>query len=80
MPGGELVVLVDELDVLAAGQSDTDVAGLAGPAGVLLADHAYVRVPGRQLVEAVGGVVGRAVVDVDDLVRVSAEALVDERW
>jgi hypothetical protein len=77
--GGQLVVLVDELDVLAAGQPDPDIAGFAGPAGVLLVDHAYVRVLCRQSAEALRGVVGRAVVDVDDLVRVLTEGLMEER-
>jgi hypothetical protein len=61
------VVVVGEVDVLALGQVEADVARLARPAGVRDVLDPHVPVAPGQLVQARGRAVGRAVVDEDQL-------------
>src|SRR6185437_241953 len=75
----EPVVLVDELDEVPARDTDTRVAGLAGPAGVLLVDHPHVRMLGGQAVQARRGLIRRAVVDEDQLEPVGWHGLPQQR-
>jgi hypothetical protein len=56
-----------------------DVARLAGPAGVGDVLHAHVAVALRQLVQARGRLVGRAVVDEDQLQVVLGQRLPEQR-
>jgi hypothetical protein len=73
------VVVVDEVDVLAARQLDADVARPPGPARVGDVLDAHVRVLGGEPVEPRRRGVGRAVVDEDHLVLARRERLVQQR-
>ena len=71
----EEVVVVGEEDIFAAGAGQSDVARLAGPAGVLLVDDPQVRVFLGQRVQPGRTLVGRPVVDEDRLEVLGRHAL-----
>ena len=73
------VVVVDEVDELAACQVDADVAGPAGPARVRDVHDLDVGVLGRQRVKPGRRPVGRAVVDEDELERAGRHGLSEQR-
>ena len=75
----EPVVVVDEVDVLAAGHLDAEVARPAGPAGVGDVLDADVRMLRRQGVEAGGRLVRGAVVDEDHLELLGRQRLAEQR-
>lgn len=73
--GTHAVVVVDELDVLAAGRFDGDIARMAGPAGVGQPDQTEERVACGQFLQPVGGGVRGAVVDEEHLEFVGRQRL-----
>jgi hypothetical protein len=75
----EPIVVVDEVDVLAAGHLEAEVARPAGPAGVGDVLDADVRMLRRERVEAGRGLVRRAVVDEDRLELLGRQRLAEQR-
>ena len=75
----EPVVVVDEVDVVAAREVHAEVARPAGPARVRDVLHAHVRVLGRERIQARRRAVGRAVVDEDQLQLARRHRLAEQR-